>query len=117
MGKKVKYEPAIEPNPNPCLTCRAHGANPQKVAPMDMRIAVGFGSAFLSKNGKEVWDEQRVKDGDWDKMLTVAQAEKMARRDPDADWRIHKHGPLHGEVYQRQGKDNWVCIEQDNGFA
>ena len=111
-AREVKYEPAIQPNPNPCLHC----PDPQAIAPMDMVIAVGFGSACLTKNGKLVWDEQRA-NGEWEKMLTVAQAEKLALRDPNADWRIEKHGPLHGETYQRQGPGKWVCIEQNQGFA
>lgn len=108
----MKFEKAIEPKPNPCIHC----PNPQKVAPMHMLIAVGFGSACVTKNGQLVWDEQRAH-GNVEKMWTVKTAERHARKEPDADWRIQKHGPLHGETYQRQGENKWVCIEQNEGFA
>jgi hypothetical protein len=26
-------------------------------------------------------------------------------------------GPLHGETYQRQGKNHWVLVERNLGFA
>lgn len=113
---KWKKLPAIKDvRPNPCLTCREHGANPQQIAPMDMVIAVGFGAACITKNGKLIWDEQRGERSG--KYLTVADAERMARKDPDNDWQIQKHGPLHGETYQRHGKNEWVCVEQNEGFA
>jgi hypothetical protein len=112
MREKIKLQPVIDPKPNPCLHC----PDPPKIAPMDMHIAVGFGSAFLTANGDCVWDEQMAND-DYEKCMTVADAEKLAAKEPHKDWMIHKHGPLHGEVYQRQGPKHWVCIEQDEGFA
>jgi hypothetical protein len=113
MSNWKKVEPLKEVRGNPCLICSAHGHDPQKIAPLDMIIAVGFGNACLTKNGKVIWDEQRAKGGEY---LTVRGAEKLALEDPDNDWRIEKHGPLHGETYQRHGKDEWVCIEQNEGF-
>lgn len=49
----------------------------------------------------------------WD----VAEVEKLASADPDHDWRIVMFGPLHGEVYQRQGDAKWVLVEKNEGFA
>jgi hypothetical protein len=81
-----------------------------------MEIQVGFGSAFVTKDDETVWDEQCAEYHD-EKMWTVEDAEKAAVSDPDHDWRIHRHGPLHGEVFQRQGQNEWVCIESEQGFA
>lgn len=48
---------------------------------------------------------------------TVSRVERLARQDPDHDWRIVLYGPLHGEVYQRHGKSQWVLVESNQGFA
>lgn len=86
-----------------------------RVAPMDMIIAVGFGSACVTKNGELVYHEQGVENDDdyW----TVQDAENAALKEPDCDWRIEKFAPLHGETFQRHGNGLWVCIESNKGFA
>lgn len=86
------------------------------VAPMDMRICVGFGCAVVTKDGEVVHDgEWNYEDGrePW----TVQDAEDAAVADPDHDWRIVKRGPLHGETFQRHGPGKWVCVESNPGFA
>ena len=93
-----------------CLTCSTACLE----APMDMVIAVGFGSAFVTKDKTTVYEESKVEN---DEYLTVGDIEKLAKTDPEHDWRIHKHGPLHGEVFQRHDEGKWVCIESDSGFA
>lgn len=95
-----------------CFCC----STASEVAPLGMEIAVGFGSAFVTKDGDEIYDGER----DWqngNQPLTVRDIEAMAKNDPDHDWRIVKHGPLHGETYQRHGDDTWVCVESNQGFA
>ena len=87
---------------------------PPTQAPMEMLIAVGFGSAFVSRDGEQVLDGENPPG---DEFLTFADAEKMAAADPDHDWRVVLHGPLHGETYQRQGEGVWMCIERNEGFA
>ena len=94
-----------------CLNCSTADLK----APMDMIIEVGFGSACVTKNGEVIDEEQDI--GNQQKYSTVSDIEKIAREYPDHDWRIHRHGPLHGEVFQRQGENNWVCIESNHGFA
>ena len=79
---------------------------------MHMMIAVGFGFAGAFKDDECVYDEQSA-----DEHLTVADIETMAKDDPEHDWQIRKHGPLHGETFQRQGDGRWVCIESNQGFA
>lgn len=95
-----------------CLNCSTACLE----APMDMVVAVGFGSAFATKDGEVVYDELEC-DGNWDNFKTVVDIEAMAIEDPDHDWRIEKHGPLHGETFQRHGPGKWVCIESNQGFA
>lgn len=85
-------------------------------APMDMVIAVGFGSAFVTKDGQEVYNgEKDYRDGKEPK--TVGEIEKMAAKESDCDWRIIRHGPMHGETFQRQGNKKWLCIESNGGFS
>ena len=93
-----------------CLNC----STAAKVAPMTMLIAVGFGSAMVTKDDEIVYDEQRI---DNENYWTTRTAEDLALKDPDHDWRIIKVGPMHGETFQRQGVGNWVCVESNEGFV
>jgi len=95
-----------------CLNCSTAALK----APMEMMIAVGFGSAIVTKNGKEIYDGERDLH-DTGTAKTVKDIEVMAIKDPNCDWRIVKEGPLHGETFQRQGNNNWVCVESNQGFA
>ena len=90
-----------------CLNC----SSAARVAPLEMLISVGYGSSDLMMDNICMWDEN---EGD---ELTVAEAEKMAAKNPDHDWRIHRYGAMHGETYQRHDKDLWVCVESNRGFA
>ena len=87
-----------------------------QVAHMDMLIAVGFGSANVTKDGECVYDEQESEHHGrpyW----TVQDAENAALQDPDHDWQIMKMGPMHGETFQRHEPGRWVCVESNPGFA
>lgn len=95
------------------IGCGNCGYKPE-VAPLDMRIAVGFGCARLTKNGEIVWEEGNKEYVD---CITVAQAEEMAAKDPDNDWRIELYGPLSEAVYQRHEPNMWVLIKTGLGFA
>lgn len=96
-----------------CLTC---GCGARSDLPMDRTIAVGFGSAGYSKDGKPLWDEQEAGD-DWDKMHTVQTVEDLAKADPDHDWRIYFEAPLYSAEYQRQAEGVWVLVRKGEGFA
>lgn len=102
----------IEGGHGGCLHCGYQ----HDVLPMDAVIAVGFGSACLTKGQECVYDEQDVPD-DSDGYMTVAQAEALAKADPDHDWRISLVAPLSERHYQRQGDGHWVLYEKGEGFA
>lgn len=87
-----------------------------QLAPMDMIIAVGFGIATATKDEQIVYSEPHDAESE-DDYMTVEQLEALAAADPEHDWRIVKHGPMHGETFQRQGPGKWVCIESNEGFA
>lgn len=104
-------KPAIQSGGPACLCC----GTPTSVFPADGWIAVGFGAAGVTRDGKEIWSEPN--DADEDNIWTGADAEKVAAADPDHDWRIFKYAPLYEAVYQRHAEGQWVLIERGEGFA
>lgn len=104
------HEHPVEGGENPCPHCPPILTQ----APMEKLIAVGFGRAAITRDGEQILDGERPPN---DEYLTFADAETMAALEPDHDWRVILHGPLHGETYQRQGVEQWVCIERNEGFA
>ena len=93
-----------------CLHCGYQ----YEVLPMNAIIAVGLGYAAVTKNGKEVYNENEVTE---EEIWTVQDAENEALKDPDNDWRIHLVAPLSERHYQRQGNGYWVLYKKSTGFA
>ncbi len=111
---EFKKEKPIEAKHIGCLCC---GGN-HETFPMDKRIAVGFGSATLEKNGEIIYSEDRLpKDSEWESFLSGEQAEALAEKEPDNDWRIKIIGPLKEGEWQRQGPCHWVLYREGPGFA
>ena len=108
----VKMEPYEGKIYQGCLNCPPV----QRLAPMDMVIAVGFGSATLTKDGQVVYSEPQ-RSCEEDEFWTVAMAEAEALKDPDHDWRITMFAPLRDREYQRHGPGQWVLIASGMGFA
>lgn len=106
-----KKEKPIKGGFGGCLHCGYQ----YDVAPDDMLIGVGFGTATVTKNNKIIYDENSLKNED--EMWTLEDAEKEALKDEDNDWRIHLVAPLSERHYQRQGKNHWVLYEKGQGFA
>jgi len=100
----------IEGGANPCPHCPPIPTQ----ATMEKLIAVGFGCAILTRDGETILDGE---DPPNDEFITFQDAEDLAMADPDHDWQVVLHGPLHGETYQRQGAGVWLCIERNEGFA
>ena len=103
--------PPIEAHYGGCLNC---GPRPAQFPP-DGVIAVGFGYAALHKDGTPIWSE--LNDVTDDELMTGADAEVLAARDPDHDWRIVLDGPLSSRTYQRHGPGQWILVEKGEGFA
>lgn len=107
---KGKLEPAHEgPIHQGCLNCPPV----ERLAPMDMIIAVGFGLAEVTR-GKKVIFREMPNDEDYH---TLAEFEEMAKADPNHDWRVTLDAPLRSREYQRQGEGRWVLIKSGQGFA
>ncbi len=105
------YLTPLEGQPNPCVHCPPI----RPTLSLDRVIAVGFGYAGVTCDGVEVLREDS--DAEFADNPTMAHAEALALAKPDADWRATFFGPLHGEVYQRQGEGKWVLVEKNEGFA
>jgi len=94
-----------------CLT-----GGPQPIAlAMDDLIMVGFGRAWVTRDGASVWEEspQTNEDDCW----KAGDAEAAALADPDHDWRIVFNGALSSATYQRHGAGRWVLVERGRGFC
>lgn len=110
---KWKKEKPIEGGHGSCLHC---GYQYEELPISDdFRITVGFGYSGLSKNGIQVWADGAVKN--YDDAMSSKQAEEIAARDPENDWRIHMEGPLSERHWQRQGVGKWVLYKKGEGFA
>ncbi len=90
-----------------------HPAASKSILTMDSVISVGFGIAQLTKDNNVLFDDN----GNLDEPMRVSEAEALAAKDPKHDWRIVLYAPLQGATYQRQGPEQWVCIEYNKGFA
>lgn len=73
-----------------------------QIANMDMLISVGFGDAYVTKDGEEIYNELDI--DDYEKLWRVKDAEEYARKDPNHKYRIVIYAPLHGETYERNDK-------------
>jgi hypothetical protein len=72
---------------------------------MERILAVGFGAAGFSMDGKVMWQE-----GWGTELYTVADVEQRALVSPSHDWRIFFSMPLRRLEYQRQGQGQWLLI-------
>ncbi len=110
MSDWVKLKP-LKGGSNPCRNCPPITSR----LSIESRIAVGFGFAGITKGDKEIWTEQGNEE--WEDLPLLIKFEVMARKDPEHDWQAVMNGPLHGEIYQRQGINHWVLVERNEGFA
>ncbi len=107
---KWKKLPPYEGRPyQGCLNCPPV----KRRAVLDTLVAVGFGYAAVTKDGKSVFSES----SEDKRCRRLRSFEMQARKDPDHDWRLILDAALRGREYQRQAKNNWVLIRSDQGFA
>lgn len=93
------------------------GSDPASRIHAESRISVGFGDAKLTKDSETIWEEDTTSDCSYDDCMSVAEAEELAKADPDHDWRIVIYGALSGRTYQQHGDMQWVLVERNLGFA
>lgn len=102
-------EKPIETNHIGCLNCGGSDV----VLSMNTIIAAGFGYAYLTKNGEEVFNSSSL---EYENCMSVNDAELLATEDPDNDWRIGFVLPLREAYYQRQD-GVWILYKEGSGFA
>lgn len=92
-----------------CLNCPPI----ERIAPLDMIIAVGLGVARVTRGRRVIFSEGANDENDH----YLSEFEEMAKADPDHDWRVLLDAPLRSREYQRQGEGKWVLIKSGPGFA
>ncbi len=91
-----------------CANCSTAG----QVLDLKRILSVGFGDVSVTRDGYCIYSEQECD------IYPIAQFyEDEAAKHSSLDWRIHFFGPMHEEVYQRQGSGYWVMIKSGPGFA
>lgn len=94
---------------------RRHWATlPDSFLEPEALIGVGMGYAALTRDGETVYEEDRTGQR---ALMTVAQAERLAQREPDRDWRIHLVAQLDDRHYRREGAGRWVIYERGYGMS
>ncbi len=84
---------------------------------MDTLVAVGLGDARITKDGETIYEEPYGEKSYGKRFRRLRSFERLARKDPDHDWRLILLAPLRGRVYQRHGDGLWVLVESTQGFA
>jgi hypothetical protein len=95
-------------------TCRDWAAMSGQYLMPDALIGVGIGYAALTRDGETVYEEDGQHQRD---LMTVAQAERLAQREPERDWRIHLVAQLEDRHYRREGAGLWVLYERGYGMS
>jgi hypothetical protein len=94
---------------------RGHWAmKPDRCLAPEATIGVGIGYAALTRDGETVYEEDHTGERD---LMTVAQAERLAQREPDRDWRIHLVAQLEDRHYRRERAGRWVIYERGYGMS
>ena len=94
---------------------RRHWAmGPDRYLAPEATISVGIGYAALTRDGETVYEEDRSGERE---PMTVAQAEKLAQRESDHDWRIHLVAQLEDRHYRRVGAGRWIIYERGYGMS
>jgi hypothetical protein len=95
-------------------TRQAWIARPEELLPLEAKIAVPSGFAALTRGGWVIFEES---DDPGTRPMTVAEAEKLARRAPEREWCIHFVGPGQERHYKRVGEARWKLYKWGAGLG
>ena len=86
------------------------------IIPLTFNLPLGFGDSYLLKNGTIVMDIEALytRTG---RIVTLEDVEEYALMSPDDEWMVIRYGALHGETFKRVGPGEWICVEENEGFA
>ncbi len=82
--------------------------------PLDCAIGVGIGYAAVTRDGAPVYERDG---GDFESLMTVAEAEALARGAPERDWRIHLVSLLEDRHYRREAPGRWKLYKRGYGLS
>ena len=87
---------------------------PDRCLTPEATIGVGIGYAALTRDGETVYEEDCT---GLHAPMTVEEAEKLARREANHDWRIHLVAQLEDRHYRREAAGRWVIYERGYGLS
>jgi hypothetical protein len=93
-----------------CLCC----PSTEDLLPLDTVLYNGFGGYQVQKNGKVFY--QGKPDEEWGDYKKLNVFEKLARKEK-GKWEIILNNPLRGATWRRKGKNEWILVETNQGFA
>ncbi len=82
--------------------------------PLDCAIGVGIGYAAVTRDGAPIYARDG---GEFESLMTVAEAERLARLAPDRDWRIHFVSLLEDRHYRREAPGRWKLYQRGYGLS
>lgn len=98
------------------------------VASLDMIVAIGFGIAEVTHNGRVVVDGERAAQHglsptarrrfcNAEGYVVLRKVERAAAKNPRGRWAVHIRGPLWDAEWERKRPGKWVCTSAGDGFA
>jgi hypothetical protein len=95
-------------------TRESWAASSDEYLPLESVIGVGLGYAALTRDGLPLYEQD---EREFDDLMTVSQAETLARLDPNRDWRIHLVALLDDRHYRRVGDGRWRLYRRGYGLS
>jgi len=95
-------------------SCPCCGVTAQ-VLELDTKLYFGFGGWTITKNNEEFFIDRR--DVEFDEYKDLNHVEELIGDDIENEYIAELSTPLRGAIYQRHGKNNWVLISTNIGFA
>lgn len=86
----------------------------EQILQPDDRVSVGIGYASLTCDGEVVYEAECF---EFEHGMTVDEAEQLAKRRPERDWRIHLVALRDERHYRRQRDGNWVLYRRGYGLS
>ena len=111
-GRAAAFEQAADTVVS--TTRESWAARSDEYLPLESMIGVGLGYAALTRDGMPVFEQDEQ---EFDDLMTVGQAEALARVDPAHDWRIHLVGLLDDRHYRRVGNGRWKLYRRGYGLS
>lgn len=111
--KPTWWKPGIKAGSASCLCCG--GLTVEVLALKTKLYNSSAGGWSVTKGGQPFFCDQR--DVEFEEYYDVEHIESLIGEDPDTEYLAHVYLPLRSATYQRHSKNNWVLIENGEGYA